>query len=128
MIKSIVLLLTSTYLANGIPPPHPAVVAVRHAEEQLPFHLRSPALWNRNLQEVLPLTSLLHNGEKAVFEREADTVSRTEIYKILTHAGFIGRRNYINQYPSNKHNHAHYYPPSNDSPFVLNPDLLQYLK
>ncbi|VVC89335.1 unnamed protein product [Leptidea sinapis] len=59
------LVLSSAYLASCIPPPHPAVVAVRQAEELLPPHLRSPALSNPHLQRVLPLTSLLHNGEQA---------------------------------------------------------------
>ncbi|XP_049873901.1 uncharacterized protein LOC126372252 [Pectinophora gossypiella] len=90
--KSILLVLTSTYLATCLPPPHPAVVAVRRQEEQLPPHLRSPTLWNPHLQEILPLTSLLHEGESPVFERAADNVSRQEIYNILTHAGFVPRR------------------------------------
>ncbi|KAI5644287.1 hypothetical protein NE865_03656 [Phthorimaea operculella] len=90
--KSVLLVLTSSYLASCLPPPHPAVVQVRREEEQLPFYLRSRTLWNPNLQEVLPLSSLLHEGETPVFEREADHVSRQEIYNILTHAGFLRRR------------------------------------
>lgn len=66
--KPILLVLTSTYLASciPIPPPHPAVVAVRQEEELLPLYLRSPHNFNPHLQEVLPLTSLLHRGEKPV--------------------------------------------------------------
>lgn len=66
--KSILLVLTSTYLASCIPvpPPHPAVLAVRREEELLPLYLKSPTIFNPHLQEVLPLTSLLHNGEQPV--------------------------------------------------------------
>lgn len=64
--KSLLLLLTSAYLASCLPPPHPAVVAVRREEELLPPHLRSPALHNPRLREILPLTSLLHHGEMVV--------------------------------------------------------------
>ncbi|CAH0715590.1 unnamed protein product, partial [Brenthis ino] len=121
------LVLASTALVSCLPPPHPAVIAVRQAEELLPPHQRSPALRNPHLLHTLELTSLLHKGENPVFDREADKVPRNEIYKILTHAGFIGRRNLINEYPSWPYSYAHNYPKSNDSPFGFNPDLLQYL-
>ncbi|XP_028043081.1 uncharacterized protein LOC114252695 [Bombyx mandarina] len=91
--KYILIVLSCAFLVN-CQPPHPDVVAVRQQEEHLPPHLRSPVLHNPNLQEVLPLTSLLHNGEKLVYEREANKVSRNEIYNILTHAGFISRQKY----------------------------------
>ncbi|CAK1551058.1 unnamed protein product [Leptosia nina] len=118
------LVLTSAYLASCLPPPHPAVVAVRQAEELLPSHLRSPALRNPHLQDILSLTSVLHPGENAVFEREAEKVPRREIYKILTHAGFIGRRNYLNQHPAP---YRTFHPSDHDSPFLHNPEALQYL-
>ncbi|XP_026327649.1 sodium channel protein Nach-like [Hyposmocoma kahamanoa] len=92
--KSILLVLTSTYLASctPIPPPHPVVVAVRQEEELLPLYLKSPHNFNPHLQQILPLTSLLHHGEKPVYHRDTDDVSRQEVYNILTHAGFIPRR------------------------------------
>ncbi|KAJ2949045.1 hypothetical protein O0L34_g5986 [Tuta absoluta] len=136
--KSILLVLTSSYLASCLPPPHPAVVQVRREEEQLPFYLRSRALWNPNLQEVLPLSSLLHEGETPVFDREADHVSRQEIYNILTHAGFLRRRpphqqpdpHHMNHQRSRggqrnhhqNHGHQHSGPPQ-----FGNPEILQYL-
>lgn len=66
--KYILLVLTSSYLASCIPvpPPHPAVVAVRQEEELLPVYLKSPHIFNTHLQQVLPLTSLLHQGEQPV--------------------------------------------------------------
>ncbi|KPJ05330.1 hypothetical protein RR46_00597 [Papilio xuthus] len=63
---AIALLLLSCYLVSCFPPPHPAVVQVRLEEELLPEELRSPALRNPHLQEILPLTSVLHEGEKPV--------------------------------------------------------------
>ncbi|CAH2048608.1 unnamed protein product, partial [Iphiclides podalirius] len=88
----IVLLISCACFVDCIPPPHPAVVAVRQEEELLPVHLRSPALHNPHLQELLQLTSVLHSGEKPVYQREADLVSRREIYNILTHAGLVHRQ------------------------------------
>ncbi|CAF4917439.1 unnamed protein product [Pieris macdunnoughi] len=124
MLLKCTVLFLSVCLVGCLPPPHPAVVAVRQSEELLPPHLRSPALRNPHLQEILPLTSLLHHGENVVFEREADNVSRSEIYKILTHAGFLRRQNYLKQY---KPEYFGNYPPSHDSSFLLNPEVLQYL-
>lgn len=66
MTSIFVLAVSLVHLVNCLPPPHPDVEAVRLEEEQLPPNLRSPALHNPNLQEVLPLSSLLHNGENLV--------------------------------------------------------------
>ncbi|KPJ08432.1 hypothetical protein RR48_12185 [Papilio machaon] len=129
---AIAFLLSCTYLASCFPPPHPAVVQVRLEEERLPEDLRSPALRNPHLQEILPLTSVLHEGEKPVFQREADTVSRREIYNILTHAGFIPRQRGLP--PPTYHrqrNHKTSQPQitsqqNYDIP-LSNTDLLQYL-
>nr|XP_026492272.1 uncharacterized protein LOC113397955 [Vanessa tameamea] len=125
--RIIFLILASTAIVNCIPPPHPAVVAVRQAESLLPPHLKSPALRNPHLLQALELTSLLHNGEKPVFEREADNVPRREIYNILTHAGFIGRKSRFHQELHKHPNQAEVYLGSHDSPFTYNTDLLQYL-
>ncbi|CAH0585758.1 unnamed protein product [Chrysodeixis includens] len=93
--RSLVLLLTTcTCLVKCLPPPHPDVLAVRREEELLPPILRSPALRNPHLLQVLPLASLLHKGEKLVYARDAHDVSRKEIYKILTHAGLIPRKTF----------------------------------
>nr|XP_034831991.1 uncharacterized protein LOC117988839 [Maniola hyperantus] len=123
----IFIILASAAAVICIPPPHPAVVAVRHAEDLLPPEQRSPALRNPHLLHALQLTSLLHHGESPVFEREADSVPRREIYNILTHAGFIGRQHLRNQLPPKHPLSPHEYPPSHDSPFVFNSDALQYL-
>ncbi|OWR48198.1 uncharacterized protein LOC116770240 [Danaus plexippus] len=122
---SLALVVLSAVVVTSLPPPHPAVVDVRHAEEQLPPHLRSPALSNPHFLETLQLTSLLHKGEKPVFERQSDTIPRKEIYNILTHAGFIGRKRYINHLPSKHYSEVQTY--HNDIPFGLNSDILQYL-
>ncbi|CAK1580234.1 unnamed protein product [Parnassius mnemosyne] len=135
MKATLLLLMTSMYLVDSIPPPHPAVVAVREEEEHLPTHLRSPALHNPHLQEILPLTSLLHSGEKPVYHREADSVSRREIYDILTHAGLFPRQpglpppSYYNNQRHNKSRAQHEItsPQHFDVPFLSSTDLLQYL-
>ncbi|CAH1638186.1 unnamed protein product [Spodoptera littoralis] len=102
--RSLVLLLTTcSCLVSSIPPPHPDVLAVRQEEERLPPILRSPALRNPHLLQVLPLTSLLHKGENLVYARDAHDVSRKEIYKILTHAGLIPRK----KFPPSEYSHSH---------------------
>ncbi|XP_045448051.1 uncharacterized protein LOC123656404 [Melitaea cinxia] len=122
-----VLILATTTIVNCLPPPHPEVVAVRQAEALLPPHLKSPALRNPHLLHTLELTSLLHSGEKLVYDREADHVPRREIYDILTHAGFIGRKKHINQSPPKHLNHAKTYHQSYDSSFIFDSDIAQYL-
>ncbi|KAG6443735.1 hypothetical protein O3G_MSEX003021 [Manduca sexta] len=129
--KSVVLLLAMlTYMVKCLPPPHPDVEAVRREEELLPPSLRSPALHNPHLQEILPLSSLLHKGEKLVFEREAHDVSRKEIYNILTHAGLIPRK----KVPAKKQHPQLLVPAQKfdqpnlfDLPFFPSQDFLQYL-
>ncbi|XP_013186816.1 uncharacterized protein LOC106132048 [Amyelois transitella] len=125
--KHLVLLLSSCYLASCIPPPHPAVVQVRHEEEQLPGHLRSPALHNPHLREVLPLASLLHHGEKLVHHREADDVGRHQIYNVLTHAGLIPRRRHFPQPPTQHYAPTHPHQNFFEPPAFTNPDILQHL-
>ncbi|XP_072949203.1 uncharacterized protein [Epargyreus clarus] len=132
MKSALLFLAVSTHIAYCLPPPHPAVVAVRLEEEQLPPQLRKPALRNPHLREILTLTSVLHQGEKPVFQREADSVPRREIYNILTHAGFIGRhsRHQAASHPTPAHSHHHNFIQTQqnfDSPFLTGPDLLQYL-
>ncbi|RVE42928.1 hypothetical protein evm_012427 [Chilo suppressalis] len=115
-------------------PPHPAVVAVRQEEERLPPYLRSQALHNPHLQQILPLTSLLHDGENLVYERESDNVPRQEIYNILTHAGFLPRRpgHYkLTQYRMHRHrpsaHHQNDLINDNYLDFFSDPELLQHL-
>ncbi|CAG9561970.1 unnamed protein product [Danaus chrysippus] len=122
---SLALVVLSAVTVMSLPPPHPAVVDVRHAEEQLPPHLRSPALRNPHFLETLQLTSLLHKGEKPVFERQSDTIPRKEIYNILTHAGFIGRKRYINHIPKYHSEVQSFH--HNDIPFEINSNIIQYL-
>ncbi|XP_053609514.1 uncharacterized protein LOC128674710 [Plodia interpunctella] len=124
--KRLLLLLSTCYVASCMPPPHPAVLQVRHEENQLPSHLRSPALHNPHLREVLPLASLLHQGEKLVHHREADDVGRRQIYNLLTHAGLIPRR--LFHQPSLQH-YAPNYQHQNffDPPALTSPEILQHL-
>ncbi|KAL4713993.1 hypothetical protein ACJJTC_005624 [Scirpophaga incertulas] len=132
-----ILILVLSMYTNSIwclPPPHPAVVAVRREEERLPPHLRSPALFNPHLREVLPLTSVLHKGEKPVYHRESDHVPRQEIYNILTHAGFLPRRPGFYQPPRHRNKHRPAHRPNDlfedhfhDPSLFFNPDLLQHL-
>ncbi|XP_028171309.1 uncharacterized protein LOC114360723 [Ostrinia furnacalis] len=127
----LILLLLSIATPAWCYPPHPAVVAVRHQEETLPPHLRSHALHNPHLQEILPLTSLLHKGEKLVFQREADNVPRLEIYKILTHAGLLSRKPKYHPIAGRLQNRPipyqnvdhHFFEP----PHFAHPELLQHL-
>ncbi|KAM3965322.1 uncharacterized protein ACR2FA_000712 [Aphomia sociella] len=133
--RRILLLLTGTYVVSCLPPPHPAVVAVQREEELLPSFMRSPLLHNHRLMEILSLTSLLHEGEKLVYEREADNVPRRDIYNILTHAGLISR-NQFHQRPHQHHQHSSpIYPQHhvteqqqfNEHSILSNPELLQHL-
>ncbi|KAL0838872.1 hypothetical protein ABMA28_016897 [Loxostege sticticalis] len=128
----VILLLLSTTTLAWCYPPHPAVVAVRHEEEKLPPHLRSHALHNPHLQNILPLTSLLHKGEKLVFQREADDVSRREIYNILTHAGLLPRDPRFHPTPTHQQNRPFPHQNVNHKHFLehslfANPELLQHL-
>lgn len=127
--KSLLLLIiTYTSLVYSLPPPHPDVLALRREEELLHPLLKSRALQNPHLLQQLPLTSLLHAGEKLVFEREASKIPRHEIYKVLTHAGFIPRKRFQTIM---KHNDVAIFiskewPGFQDSYFP-SPDILQYL-
>ncbi|XP_041979635.1 uncharacterized protein LOC121733442 [Aricia agestis] len=123
MKTSLLLLLAVIHASVAYPsgPPHPAVVAVRHEEEQLPPHLRKPAIFNPRVHAIISLTSLLHHGENLVYDREADKVPRHEIYKILTHAGFLARQK-LNHGPQ-----YNPYSPDFEAQFLHNPELLQYL-
>ncbi|KOB65999.1 Uncharacterized protein OBRU01_21925 [Operophtera brumata] len=111
--KSSMLLLACATLAVAIPPPHPDVVQVRLEEERLPHHLRKPALHNPNLRDV--------------FNREAHSVSRKEIYNILTHAGLLSR---TDNRSSQQLRHQPAIVRGHDPdilPFLQSQDLLQYL-
>ncbi|XP_063364332.1 uncharacterized protein LOC134652988 [Cydia amplana] len=136
MWKSLFFVLASSWLVSCVPPPHPAVIQARREEEFLPQHLRSRALYNPHLREVLPLSSLLHSGEQLVYERESDKVPRTKIYNLLTHSGLVPRQ--FHQHPQFQFHqfrpapqfHApqfHSPPVFHDPPFLPNPDVLQRL-
>ncbi|KAJ8731422.1 hypothetical protein PYW07_004586 [Mythimna separata] len=128
------LLTTCTSLVKCLPPPHPDVLAVRREEERLHPLLRSPALRNPHLLQILPLTSLLHKGENLVYARDAHDVSRKEIYKILTHAGLIPRKRFPPSDVSHDNNHIPVTWPEEwneqqiyGASYLHNQDLLQYL-
>ncbi|CAB3221909.1 unnamed protein product [Arctia plantaginis] len=134
MLSLVLLLATCTCLVNSLPPPHPDVEAVRKEEELLHPLQRSQALRNPHLLKILPLSSLLHEGEKLVFARDAHDVSREEIYKILTHAGLIPRRlrPHSSEPTGLKHNEVLALFPEehldfDESLYLQNQDLLQYL-
>lgn len=74
---------------------HPAVLANDDAERQLPAHLHSSGQLLRrspHLQQLLAHSSWLTPGEQRVQHREADRIQRSEIYKVMAHAGFLPRR------------------------------------
>ncbi|GBP65396.1 hypothetical protein EVAR_103278_1 [Eumeta japonica] len=110
---------------SAIPPPHPRVLEAKEEERFLPDHLRSPAWRNPHLRQVLPLTSLLHNGEKLVYDRDTDEIDRGEIYKMLTHAGLVPRRpNTFDLHRSHPKKIKH---ESNDHlPLLDSPELFQW--
>lgn len=72
---------------------HPAVLDNDYQEYRLPSHYRSQLLQTSpRLQALLSKSSWLTPGEQPVQHREADRIHRSEIYKVMTHAGFLPRR------------------------------------
>lgn len=71
---------------------HPEVVRNAIAESQLPPHIQNPFYKNPALAAALAEESWFKNKESPVFHRDADDVSRAEIFKIFKRAGWIKRR------------------------------------
>ncbi|XP_075227296.1 uncharacterized protein LOC142327840 [Lycorma delicatula] len=71
---------------------HRAVIANAEREAQLPQHLLNPFYKNQRISEALAKESWFTPGEMVVYDREAEKISRQEIYSVLKHAGFVNRR------------------------------------
>lgn len=74
-----------------VPLAHQAVIENSISESQLPMHLirSKDFLRNPKTADALAKDSWLTNKEMPVFHREADDISRDEIYKIFKNAGFL---------------------------------------
>lgn len=68
---------------------HGAVLVASAQEAQLPPNLLNPFYKNPRTRAALARSSWFGPGEFPVAQREADKVSRKEIYNILHHAGLI---------------------------------------
>lgn len=73
---------------------HPAVVDNSIAESQLPHELlKSHRFYsNPHVAAALARDSWLTDKESPVFDREADKISREQVFKIFKNAGFLQRR------------------------------------
>lgn len=71
---------------------HIAVIENDAYEQSLPSHFRNPFYKNHRIRAALADFSWFGEGETPVFERQADAISRSKIYSVLTHAGFIPRK------------------------------------
>lgn len=73
---------------------HPAVVDNSIAESQLPPELlKSHRFYsNPHVAAALARDSWLTEKEAPVFDREADKISREQVFKIFKNAGFLQRR------------------------------------
>lgn len=73
---------------------NPAVVDNSIAESQLPPELlKSHRFYsNPHVAEALARDSWLTDKEAPVFDREADKISREQVFKIFKNAGFLQRR------------------------------------
>lgn len=73
---------------------HPAVVDNTIAESHLPPELSKSARFysNPHIAAALARDSWLTDKEAPVFEREADKISREQVFKIFKNAGFLHRR------------------------------------
>ncbi|XP_070495101.1 uncharacterized protein [Chironomus tepperi] len=73
---------------------HPAVLENEAIESQYPSYLKNPFYKTPRVRAYLARHSWLAYGEQPVENRIADAVPRKEIYKLLTHAGFVSRDEY----------------------------------
>jgi hypothetical protein len=71
---------------------HPAVLQNAANEALLPPHLLNPFYRTPRVRDALAHSSWFGPGEKVVKTREAEKISRSQIYNVLVHAGLIPRR------------------------------------
>ncbi|XP_026464417.1 uncharacterized protein LOC113366994 [Ctenocephalides felis] len=76
-------------------PVHPVVERVLQEEAKLPPHLMNPFYKSPRVRQALAKSSWFGVGEEPVYDREAEKISRKEIYNVLSHAGFVARRNFF---------------------------------
>jgi hypothetical protein len=80
--------------AQYAPYTHPAVIENSRNEALLPAYLLNPFYRTPRVRDALARSSWFGPGEKVVKTREAEKISRAEIYNVLVHAGLIPRRYY----------------------------------
>ncbi|KAK5650014.1 hypothetical protein RI129_001043 [Pyrocoelia pectoralis] len=80
------------YLQSSEGLAHPAVVENAAREAQLPQELLNPFYKNPAIAANLARESLIKNKEFAVFNREAEQIPRSEVFKIFNRAGFLKNR------------------------------------
>lgn len=89
---TIFLSIISYWVLTGAQYAHKDVISNAENEALLPDYLKSQHYRIPRIAQALAYHSWFGPGEKPVFERAADNVSRQEIYTVLTHAGLIPRR------------------------------------
>lgn len=71
---------------------HRDVILNAENEALLPAYLKNPHYRTPRIRSALAYYSWFGPGESPVYERAADSITRREIYKVLSHAGLIPRK------------------------------------
>ncbi|XP_059221435.1 uncharacterized protein LOC106081215 [Stomoxys calcitrans] len=74
---------------------HIAVIENDAWEQSLPGELRNPFYKTPRVRSALAKSSWFGPGETPVLDRQAEKISRREIYNVLSHAGLIERRKFF---------------------------------
>ncbi|KAL9925870.1 uncharacterized protein ACN427_000083 [Glossina fuscipes fuscipes] len=68
---------------------HIAVLENDAWEDSLPYEFKNPFYKTPRVRAALAESSWFGPGEIPVLERQAEKISRREIYKVLSHAGLL---------------------------------------
>lgn len=93
---SILLTITLCYQVFG-QYAHRDVILNAQNEALLPDYLKNPHYRTPRVRAALAYYSWFGPGEMPVFERAAETITRREIFKVLSHAGFIPRKSFYHK-------------------------------
>ncbi|KAH8413565.1 hypothetical protein KR009_012291, partial [Drosophila setifemur] len=74
---------------------HIAVVENAAWEQTLPQQFQNPFYKTPRVRDALARSSWFGPGEEVVYDRQAEKISRMEIYNVLSHAGLIPRRRFL---------------------------------